>query len=1270
MTSREDNTIDRPEYATASDIAEWSRKNARRSQEQLPELVRQLLLETPGAEEVSVRTGDGIVLSGKDGSVNLQEPTNLLPAGRIWFEFGTNERIRPKANSDYEKALKDAEKDTTFVFITSRRWPRKDAWVGEARKTPGFRDVKALDADDLHTWLEIAPVAHLWLSEKMGFRPRDVETLSSWWEKFSRSTDPELPRDLFVAGRTSEVQSLSAKLGSDEPAHISIGVDWVKDGWGFVHAALAGGETETIVRPQAVVVSSAAAWENICSRPGSGILIPGFDEADVAEAVRSGRHIVSVIDSESATPNHVSISLPEVGVADAVSAFLNSDTRWPRAHKLGVAAHRSIYNLVCRISPAISRRKPAWSKGPTRNILAALVLAGGWEDRPDDKELLCHLADVTPNELNVAIDEGAQGADAAIRKGFSKAGFVDTEAAFRELHPSIDESLIARWKKDAISVLLEPDPLDGLSLAKHVQASAAQTRRKYSPGLRNGVANSLAFAGSLPSTPGVVNRVRAAANEAVKRVLRAITSHKPGCHWRLIAEQLPLLAEASPEAFLECLENDLEEQEPTVGELFVRSDRDLFSGHSMHAASLLWALDVLCWSKQYLVRAIRILTKLQRYFEHDDNLPNPLERMSIVLCTRLNQTEADIPTRQNALDACHKENPAVGSELLKRILFPDSSIEMLNGPVYRPWESESLEILEDDYQTLVSGLVDRALAWADGDPSELPGLVDLLVSLDDRRFDRRLFDRTKEFLMRKAAGDDLDKEIRLAMYEKARAAAAKHTKYQGADWALPSSQCASLVELAEALAPRDDLRRFTHLFSERQELFGFDRTNPDAPGASLESMRIKALKTARDCPDPWGQLASLVSQVDRPDEVGRLLARVQLPGTSEAISAWFSSGSKNLTTAAGTWAHYHLFDEGPDALRTLLETGDRSSAKVHGFVVNLPAEKRFWDVLDEFPESRKFYWSTMQRRPHHDEDLTEAIEMLLQHGRPWMAVFVAAIGIAGAQQKSTAELPGAELIQATLNCAIRDSSRPKTLDPTTEIGVGRLFDHLSAKGAPSETMAFLELEYTAYLPARYERKALRLRLAADPELFARLVRASRGLDPGPSAQTGLPSSQRSVARRVLDEWDGCPGMQADGEIDEDRMYAWIQAVREDLRSDPGEDVNSMIGRTFAKVPPGPNDVWPPIAVCRLIDNTEGRDTRELLGSGLMIGVQNTRGASVRAADSGGAGERESAAQYRGWADFLEVDFPRTAAVLRRIAAEDKAEAIRQDESARGYLDSI
>ena len=75
-----------------------------------------------------------------------------------------------------------------------------------------------------------------------------------------------------------------------------------------------------------------------------------------------------------------------------------------------------------------------------------------------------------------------------------------------------------------------------------------------------------------------------------------------------------------------------------------------------------------------------------------------------------------------------------------------------------------------------------------------------------------------------------------------------------------------------------------------------------------------------------------------------------------------------------------------------------------------------------------------------------------------------------------------------------------------------------------------------------------------------------------------------------------------------------------------------------------------------------------LEHGLQVGIANKRGVYTKAYDEGGTQERSLSEQYEEWASRTADAWPRTAAVLRKVAQSYRSDARREDEGARGRLD--
>jgi len=54
------------------------------------------------------------------------------------------------------------------VFVAPRRWSSKREWAEGKEKDGRWQHVRAYDADDLETWLELSFAVHIWISEHLG----------------------------------------------------------------------------------------------------------------------------------------------------------------------------------------------------------------------------------------------------------------------------------------------------------------------------------------------------------------------------------------------------------------------------------------------------------------------------------------------------------------------------------------------------------------------------------------------------------------------------------------------------------------------------------------------------------------------------------------------------------------------------------------------------------------------------------------------------------------------------------------------------------------------------------------------------------------------------------------------------------------------------------------------------------------------------------------------------------------------------------------------
>ena len=149
----------------------------------------------PGYDNAQRHGPDGVVKSGASNS--------WIPEGVSYWEFGTNQNPRDKAEKDYSNRLElvdPAERaNSTFVFVTPRNWPGKTAWENEKKETGDWKGVRAFDASDLEQWLEQAVLAQLWFAKQLNRPTSGYETLERVWHRWANASEPHLTPEIFAS---------------------------------------------------------------------------------------------------------------------------------------------------------------------------------------------------------------------------------------------------------------------------------------------------------------------------------------------------------------------------------------------------------------------------------------------------------------------------------------------------------------------------------------------------------------------------------------------------------------------------------------------------------------------------------------------------------------------------------------------------------------------------------------------------------------------------------------------------------------------------------------------------------------------------------------------------------------------------------------------------------------------------------------------------------------------------------------------------------------
>ncbi|HEX8207396.1 MAG TPA: helix-turn-helix domain-containing protein [Solirubrobacteraceae bacterium] len=1243
-----------PELVDATQLSQWAATRA--AQGLFPQLVRRLLASTPGISNLSIRSGEGVSVAGWDGRAESDGSSPYLPRGLLCLELGVGRNPKEKAQADYEKRtanpLGENPRAATFVFVTPRRWSGADEWASERRREGVWSDVRVLDADDVEGWLEAAPAVHYWISEQLGRRPSAAVTLGKWWQRFESRTEPPLPLSLFLAGRENERDDLMRFLRGT-PDVIGVQASWRDEAIAFVYAAIdSQNDHEGQSVPPPLVVFSPAAWEGVLVEPGRMTLLPTFDDPDLASARAAGHHVVVPFGREHLA-RHTTIELRRPDRHAAAEALEQAGLDRDRADRLAALARRNMAALVRSLARDPNLARPPWSGGPTADVLAPLTLIGAWTESDVDRAAVSRIADSEWRSIERELTRWRETEDPPFVRPGGQWHLASAEEAFMVLRGSLSPDALKRWRDVVPAVLQERDPAAGPRAGEPSAADLRDVTHVYSPTVRRGMAEGIALVGGLGNE--LLNDGLSGADHARRMVgalLAAADSDNSGRSWQSLADQLPRLAEAAPETFLDAVHDSLDRDPGILRSLFQDRDRDTWLYTSSPHTGLLWALETVCWSGDYLVPAIRALARLDA-IDPGGRLSNrPLESMQSILVPWIRHTSASFDVRTRAVRQVCRESPDVGWKLLLALWpQPNSVASPPSAPRFRDWRPDKRTVTVAEWAEFVGELVSLAMAVAASDVSKWAELVARIGPLPPAERNRML-DRLEEV----ARPEALQTDQRLRLWEAVRRVVSRHRRAPKANWSMDPELLARMSRIADRLEPTETVERFGYLFDWRPDLSDGPRENRAEYNAALAQLRAHAVRETLEVGSTEG-LARLAQQSPATRHLGSTVADVTADDLASELLTWLDHVEDSRRTLAWSWAERRAGSQGVPWVAGMLARREAATASRRiALALTGPPGQELWDLIASTSHTLDAaYWEQVNPWAVGPTDAQYAARRLLDSGRPWPAIDLLAAHVDADARDESAIAPA--LVEAVLDAALQSDSGEAT-SQSLAYEVGRLLDYLAASQSNSASVMRFEWAFFSLLDDYREPRALFAALDEDPVFFVELVsRVYRGKR---QQRRQLSEDDSALAHHswwVLNHWRKLPGQRADGTIDADHLRAWVNAARLLLTDNDRADIgDEQIGQVLSASPPGGDGAWPAEPVREIIETIGSRS----LETGLHVGVINARGITSRGLFDGGKQERALAADYLRWARETAGEWPRTSRVLRGIAEDYERDAQRHD----------
>ncbi|SES13433.1 toll/interleukin-1 receptor domain-containing protein [Lentzea albida] len=1035
---------------------------------------------------------------------------------------------------------------------------------------------------DLHVWLDFLPRHLVEVEPELGIGVvPGLHRLTTWWQE--RPESRILPAGFQLAGRDAAVRRIEDWLSGPAFALVIRGNSRY-EAQTFVAAVVSTSHPP----PRAVLVDSAdGAKHALRLLPLLIVTPPG--QIDVQTAVDKGHHVLVVADSHEA-PRSGEIALPRTPRDEAREVLVAHGVDPAEADALAAAARRSVRALTRRLT--VGAETPPWAGASATDLAVTLALVGEWaagtEDTAEidpDRRILERLTGRPYQKVERFALDHSKADDPLLHRTSTSYQLADVRDAWAFLGSRLGASGFGRWRNLVFEVMFG----DGAS--GH---------------LRRGVVQVLAAAGTAGDTR---------AERLVGEILRYAEEDRSGQRWSRLAKALPLIAEASPTAFLDAVGRGLSGESPALA--FPIPGNSYGPPPRTH---LLLALGRLCWSGEHISRAACAMARLAELDpEPDGNHRNsPLETLVDALVSVVPLATATPGHRRAAIMDVLRHNPRIGRQLLLRSLSGDSGAHTLvDRPEFRDWPAPFVTVPQEDREPAPEWLVDRALGELREWPAWWVDVVGSMAQFRDetrRRFTTALVDLQVEAV---------DPHVRMRLW-----------------WAvldhLTQFPEPVLWEFAVRWEPVELPERHARWFnSEIVPVEVFD----DFQGF-LERVFLGRKAVVEELLSSWGVegIVQLASEVNSPRDLGSLVAEVADPllleelfplfagygHSAELASGWLTAAARTEPLRVGevvssgltswdpaTQARVLLALPGSADVLELVKTADRAAQAV------------YWQRTTLVPEdhSRERYLGELVAR--------DRAESVLH------ALYVAV--------RTRSWTPSAALFVSALRAV---AQRPGPLPASLSHEVAVLLDHLGATSDDQDVVADLEIAYFSVLRRQRPPVSLYRRISTDPHQFVRRVR---------QAVEGTGGLSRPELWLALTECRSVPA-----------TAHWVDEALGLLATTGVASFGEQcIGSMLAGSPVGEDGTWPAEFVRDLLEELERPDVDE----GFVRGARNDHVAGSRIAAGGGAEEREQAVEHEKWANRIEQRWPHTASLLRVCADGFVRSAMRFDEHAEDDHDA-
>ena len=1226
-----------------------------------PELIRRLVHALNDTLTlVDIPSGTSIRLGGWDGLTSATVATSFVPEGDAAWECSVEATPTSKANGDYEKRTANPlgliPAQSTYIFCTPRKWPAgKKTWAKGKCAEGKWKEVRAVDAHELATLFERAPAVRDWFMRQLGLSPPGSFAASDWLSDYLHATNPPLDGACLLLNHKAARQSIvDFILASPQPPKpLSVIARTTQDAVAFCIAALCEVEAESQrlhAISRALVVENTDAWKVLTAISFTRlILIPNFSltETDLGRARNHRVVIASSSHSELADTSSIDTQVSEGNnhlLADKLTALGMNPFRADRL----VAECRGRITVVRKHLLVASVAPPTWSAKEYAALIAPFLLCGGWaHDNEHDVAVVSQITGLSAAQIESTVSQWS-GSSPPLFKTQKTAVQLDAVGeAWMWLATAISSAAWERFFEIAKQVLSEINPKYELPADERWLANIRGKVPKYSGLLSTGLSEALVRLSvetrMMQLTQGF--NQNGSCVEYQCRKLFDENSEKERFLYS-VATDLPIIAEAAPDAFLAALQRDLSGPRH-VEKMFESNGWHGSSGH----ASLLWALEHLAWSKDHFTLAVRMLASLC-VIQLPENVGNtPFGSLASIFRGWQVATSISFAERTTSLDALFTSNEDVAWRLTLSLLPHWGGASLVpTGPRFRDWADDAPKSIRNrDYMDYCHEVLIIACR-------EAPNRTEYCIALLERLFNHHAIEQqlivsaVEKFVANRPRSDTSTTSLWIAIKKSLYGRRAKE-----ADEDTESVDVnIRLRAMHDALVPHDLPSQFAWLFANAQ----MDLPMPtsmhiwsDWKARELEARVAQSDAISKLAIEGLGKVLDTASQCENVWLFGVLVAESGLLDVNDVVPL-LESVEDSHKQFASAFINAHARKPNDDSALLSPEALARLpiESQLH-YLVSLSATLATFTYVAAQPEAlAKKYWATTNFQWIDEDAHTHAAREYLRANKPLNAINVLNLHLDWKGEKPALCDDGdAQLVHDVLFAAFRmgltDEEVAKRFG-SEAYHMSQLMIALAESNFDREKVGQLEFNF---LPVGRNLHGWRPSVLLDEigkshEQFCELLKLAYKRDDGTIEDGDRVSGVAANAWQLLDQEAWYPANQQGEDAAIAAIHEWIKSALK-LASDSNRSqiAAQLIAKALGRLGRRSGSNWPNDAMAELLEALHSESFVHDVIHGEMYGF-GRRSIEVEQ-------DAERAIELDRRADQIRLVFPHTVMLLRKLARE-------------------